>query len=270
MVSAVGIGCNAFSRRVDLAGVRDVLDAAQDVGVTLLDTADVYGDPPGGSEELLGRGARGPPRRLRAGDQVRHGHARRERRRLRRPGLAPLRAPRGRGQPAPAAHRPRRPLPAARAGRRHAVRGDPGRADRAGAGGQGPLPRRLQHGRLAGRARRLDGADRGPRALRQRAEPLLAARPLGRGRGRAGVRGARAGHPAVLPARVRPAHRQVPPRRGRPHRLAGRPRPRPCRLARARRLGPDRGAGAVRRGARRRRCSTSRSRAWPRSRPSAR
>jgi aryl-alcohol dehydrogenase-like predicted oxidoreductase len=54
MVSAVGIGCNAFSRRVDLDGVRDILDAASDVGITLLDTADVYGDQPGASEALIG------------------------------------------------------------------------------------------------------------------------------------------------------------------------------------------------------------------------
>src|SRR5690242_6158759 len=54
MVSAVGIGCNAFSRRVDLDGVRGILAAARDTGVTLLDTADIYGDPAGGSEELLG------------------------------------------------------------------------------------------------------------------------------------------------------------------------------------------------------------------------
>ncbi|MEP9363556.1 aldo/keto reductase [Nocardioides sp. CN2-186] len=59
MVSAVGIGCNAFSRRVDLAGVRDILGAARDTGVTLLDTADIYGDPPGGSEELLGEALQG-------------------------------------------------------------------------------------------------------------------------------------------------------------------------------------------------------------------
>ncbi len=59
MVSAVGIGCNAFSRRVDLAGVRDILTAARDTGVTLLDTADIYGDPPGGSEELLGEALQG-------------------------------------------------------------------------------------------------------------------------------------------------------------------------------------------------------------------
>ena len=59
MVSAVGIGCNAFSRRVDADGVRDILAAAREVGVTLLDTADVYGDPPGGSETLLGEALAG-------------------------------------------------------------------------------------------------------------------------------------------------------------------------------------------------------------------
>jgi len=59
MVSAVGIGCNAFSRRVDLDGVRGVLAAAREVGVTFLDTADIYGDPAGGSEELLGEALKG-------------------------------------------------------------------------------------------------------------------------------------------------------------------------------------------------------------------
>lgn len=59
MVSAVGVGCNAFSRRVDLDGVRGILDAASDVGVTLLDTADIYGDPHGASEELLGEALQG-------------------------------------------------------------------------------------------------------------------------------------------------------------------------------------------------------------------
>jgi aryl-alcohol dehydrogenase-like predicted oxidoreductase len=54
MVSAVGIGCNAFGRRVDQAGVAGILDAAEDVGVTLLDTADIYGSHPGESEEMLG------------------------------------------------------------------------------------------------------------------------------------------------------------------------------------------------------------------------
>lgn len=59
MVSAVGIGCNAFSRRVDQAGVNEILDAAEEVGVTLLDTADIYGARPGASEELLGHALRG-------------------------------------------------------------------------------------------------------------------------------------------------------------------------------------------------------------------
>jgi len=58
MVSAVGIGCNAFGRRVDLDGVNDILDGAQDSGVTLLDTADVYGGD-GASETLLGRALEG-------------------------------------------------------------------------------------------------------------------------------------------------------------------------------------------------------------------
>ena len=54
VVSAVGIGCNAFSRRVDQDGVADILAAARDTGVTLLDTADVYGATLGASEEMLG------------------------------------------------------------------------------------------------------------------------------------------------------------------------------------------------------------------------
>ena len=59
MVSAVGLGCNAFSRRVDQDGVAKILDAAQDVGVTLLDTADAYGIEPGASEELMGQALQG-------------------------------------------------------------------------------------------------------------------------------------------------------------------------------------------------------------------
>src|SRR6266702_2641794 len=52
-VSVVGLGCNNFGGRVDLEGTRAVVDAALDAGITLLDTADVYGNR-GGSEELLG------------------------------------------------------------------------------------------------------------------------------------------------------------------------------------------------------------------------
>jgi aryl-alcohol dehydrogenase-like predicted oxidoreductase len=51
-VSVAGLGCNNFGRRLDLARTRAVVDAAIDAGITLLDTADVYGL--GRSEELLG------------------------------------------------------------------------------------------------------------------------------------------------------------------------------------------------------------------------
>jgi aryl-alcohol dehydrogenase-like predicted oxidoreductase len=53
-VSVVGVGCNNFGRKLDLAGTRAVVDAAIDTGITLFDTADVYGDPAGASEECLG------------------------------------------------------------------------------------------------------------------------------------------------------------------------------------------------------------------------
>ena len=53
LVSRVGLGCNNFGRRLDLAGTRAVVEAALDAGVTFLDTADVYGNR-GGSERLLG------------------------------------------------------------------------------------------------------------------------------------------------------------------------------------------------------------------------
>jgi aryl-alcohol dehydrogenase-like predicted oxidoreductase len=42
-VSVVGLGCNNFGRRVDADGTRRVVDAALEVGVTFLDTADIYG-----------------------------------------------------------------------------------------------------------------------------------------------------------------------------------------------------------------------------------
>ena len=52
-VSAVGVGCNAFGTRIDAERTRRVVEAALDSGVTLFDTADIYGT--GASEELLGR-----------------------------------------------------------------------------------------------------------------------------------------------------------------------------------------------------------------------
>jgi aryl-alcohol dehydrogenase-like predicted oxidoreductase len=54
LVSVVGLGCNNFGGRLDLAGTRAVVDAAIDHGITLLDTADIYGGRES-SEELLGQ-----------------------------------------------------------------------------------------------------------------------------------------------------------------------------------------------------------------------
>ncbi|WP_433313211.1 aldo/keto reductase [Micromonospora sp. CA-269861] len=59
VVSVVGIGCNNFGRKLDLDGTRAVVDAALDAGITLFDTADIYGEPQGGSEELLGQALKG-------------------------------------------------------------------------------------------------------------------------------------------------------------------------------------------------------------------
>jgi aryl-alcohol dehydrogenase-like predicted oxidoreductase len=42
-VSVVGLGCNNFGSRIDIATTRDVIDAALDEGITFLDTADIYG-----------------------------------------------------------------------------------------------------------------------------------------------------------------------------------------------------------------------------------
>lgn len=52
-VSSVGLGCNNFGGRIDLEASRAVVHAAFDAGITLFDTADVYGER-GGSETCLG------------------------------------------------------------------------------------------------------------------------------------------------------------------------------------------------------------------------
>jgi aryl-alcohol dehydrogenase-like predicted oxidoreductase len=54
-VSLVGLGCNNFGRRNDPEGTRLVVDKALDLGITLFDTADVYGGDLGSSEDFLGR-----------------------------------------------------------------------------------------------------------------------------------------------------------------------------------------------------------------------
>jgi len=53
-VSVVGLGCNNFGGRLDLEASRRVIRRALDRGITLIDTADAYGNK-GGSEEILGQ-----------------------------------------------------------------------------------------------------------------------------------------------------------------------------------------------------------------------
>ena len=58
-VSSVGLGCNNFGMRIDEERSTAVVHAALDAGITLFDTADIYGGSL--SEEFLGR-ALGPRR----------------------------------------------------------------------------------------------------------------------------------------------------------------------------------------------------------------
>ncbi len=51
-VSVIGLGCNQFGNRLDLAGTRAVLERAIALGVTFLDTADRYGNTL--SEQYMG------------------------------------------------------------------------------------------------------------------------------------------------------------------------------------------------------------------------
>jgi aryl-alcohol dehydrogenase-like predicted oxidoreductase len=51
-VSVVGLGCNNFGGRIDAAATAGVVSAALDAGITLFDTADIYGGTK--SEEFLG------------------------------------------------------------------------------------------------------------------------------------------------------------------------------------------------------------------------
>ena len=71
-VSVVGLGCNNFGSRVNDEGTREVVDAALDAGIALLDTADVYGNR-GGSESALGKALKG--RRDRVVLATKFGHA---------------------------------------------------------------------------------------------------------------------------------------------------------------------------------------------------
>jgi aryl-alcohol dehydrogenase-like predicted oxidoreductase len=60
-VSSLGLGCNNFGGRLDPAAARGIVHAALDAGITVFDTADIYGLR-GGSESILGE-ALGPRRK---------------------------------------------------------------------------------------------------------------------------------------------------------------------------------------------------------------
>src|SRR4051812_49529050 len=60
-VSLIGLGCNNFGQRMDLESSTKVIHKALDAGITLFDTADMYGGR-GGSETVLGQ-VLGDPRK---------------------------------------------------------------------------------------------------------------------------------------------------------------------------------------------------------------
>jgi len=68
IVSTIGLGCNNFGRTGTASegqiGTSAVIDAAIDAGVTLLDTADIYGAERGLSETLMGHALKGKRDRI--------------------------------------------------------------------------------------------------------------------------------------------------------------------------------------------------------------
>jgi aryl-alcohol dehydrogenase-like predicted oxidoreductase len=61
-VSVVGLGCMMFGSMCDEQTTASIIDAALDEGVNFFDTADIYGAPPGTSEQYVGK-ALGPKRK---------------------------------------------------------------------------------------------------------------------------------------------------------------------------------------------------------------
>jgi aryl-alcohol dehydrogenase-like predicted oxidoreductase len=67
-VSTIGLGCNNFGRigtiTESLEGTRAIVEKALELGVTLFDTADMYGGHPGQSEEFIGAALKGDRDRI--------------------------------------------------------------------------------------------------------------------------------------------------------------------------------------------------------------
>jgi len=53
-VSSIGLGCNNFGLTIDAAASKQIIHRALDLGVTLFDTAPIYGEQWGASERILG------------------------------------------------------------------------------------------------------------------------------------------------------------------------------------------------------------------------
>ena len=202
----IGLGCMGMTWAYG-AGERDEAESiatihrALELGVTLLDTADMYG--PFTNEELVGRAIEGRRDEVVLATKcglvvedaaeyvLAQGRAARARARGRR-GLA-----------APPADRLHRPLPAAPRRPRGAARGDLGRDGRAGRAGQGRRARDVRGQRLRARARARDPPGR-VRAVRGLAVDARRLR-----RGRAVVRRARRRVPALRAAGPRLPDRQA-------------------------------------------------------------
>ena len=138
-VSRIGLGAMGMSHAYTGAGTDDAesirtIHRALDLGVTFLDTAEVYG--PYINEELVGRALKG--RRDQVVLATKFGlisHAGAARGPRQQPGQHPHR---GRGLAAAAGHRPHRPVLPAPGRPEHADRGHRRRAGRTGRRGQGP------------------------------------------------------------------------------------------------------------------------------------
>ena len=201
-VSVVGLGTNNFGRPLDYDQTLAVIDAALDAGVTLIDTADIYGQ--GTSEEFIGRALEG--RRDRVLIATKFGSEMDERPEERRGNPdyiqwaveGSLRRLRTDVIDVYQMHEPDPVTP---------IEETLGALNDLVARRQGALDRLLELLRGADRSRRGGLARRRLPPLRLGAEPLLARRARGRGRRAAGLREARDRLPAVLPARERPAHR---------------------------------------------------------------
>src|SRR5262245_40272929 len=66
--SAIGLGTNQFGTKVDQAGVNEIIAGAIDLGINLIDTADVYAQ--GRSEETLGVALKGKWHKVIMGTKV--------------------------------------------------------------------------------------------------------------------------------------------------------------------------------------------------------